>query len=101
VPIACRPPVRWISPGAIADAARPPRDRFVMRVDAWIDDACIEIRQDGRLLARVRHRRLVPNRSIAVDASWIGAVDRDGPEVIVTLDGGQKKGGAGCDPAPP
>jgi thioredoxin reductase len=86
VPIVCRPPLRWISPGAIAGDARPPRDRFVMRVGAWIDDARLEVSQGGRRLWQARYRTLVPRRSIALDATWIAAVDREGPEITVAVD---------------
>ena len=57
-----------------------------MRVGTCIDDACVEVRQAERHLWRARYRKLVPGRSIAVDASWIGAVDPDGPEISVALD---------------
>jgi pyruvate/2-oxoglutarate dehydrogenase complex dihydrolipoamide dehydrogenase (E3) component len=86
VPIVCRPPLRWISPGAVDGDGRPPRDRFVMRVDACIDDAHLEVTQGGRSLWHARYRALVPGRSIAVDASWIGAVDRGGSEITVAVD---------------
>ena len=86
VPIVPRPPLRWISPGAIDGDMRPPRDQFVMRVGAWIDDARLEVRQGDRRLWQGRYRRLVPNRSIALDAAWTRDVDRAGPEITVALD---------------
>ena len=86
VPIVPRPPLRWISPGAIDGDMRPPRDQFVMRVGAWIDDARLEVRQGDRRLWQGRYRRLVPNRSIALDAAWTRDVERAGPEITVALD---------------
>jgi len=86
VPIVPRPPLRWISPGAIDGDMRPPRDQFVMRVGAWIDDARLEVRQGDRRLWQGRYRRLVPNRSIALDAAWTRDVERAGPEITVVLD---------------
>ena len=86
VPIVPRPPLRWISPGAIDGDMRPPRDQFVMRVGAWIDDARLEVRQGDRRLWQGRYRRLVPNRSIALDAAWTRDVEHAGPEITVALD---------------
>ncbi len=91
VPIVCRPPLRWISPGAVAGAASPPRDRFVLRVGAWIDDASLEVTQAGRVLHRRRYPRLVPGRSIALEATWVRDVERNGSEVTVAVDGGRHR----------
>jgi hypothetical protein len=87
VPIVCRPPLRWISPGAVDGALSPPRDRFVMRIGAWVEDASLEVTQAGRVLHRRRYPRLVPGRSIALEAAWVRDVERDGSEVTVAVDG--------------
>jgi thioredoxin reductase len=84
IPIVCRPPLRWISPGAIDGAGRPPRGRFLLRVATLVEDARLEVRQGDRVLWRARLRTLVPARSIALDAGWVRAVDRDGPVVTVS-----------------
>ncbi|MBI3770766.1 MAG: FAD-dependent oxidoreductase [Deltaproteobacteria bacterium] len=85
VPIVCRPPLRWISPGAIGVDDRPPRDRFVLRVATLVEDARLEVRQGEKVLWRARRRALVPARSIGLDAAWVRTVDRDGPEVTVAI----------------
>ena len=82
VPIVAEPPIRWVSPSAIAaDARIVPHGRFLLRVDRTLDDATIEVRQDARVLWRGRHRRLVPARSIHVAADWLPAVASDGGPV--------------------
>jgi len=99
--IACRLPLRWISPGAIGAASEPPRGRFVLRVAERVEDASLEVWQGTRLLWRERAQTLVPGRSIALGASWVAAVDRNGSELIVTIADGKKKTAREASPAPP
>ena len=88
LPLVCSPPLRWISPGAISDVAGAvvrtpvPRGRFVLRTAAFVDDAMLEVRQGTRILWRER-RRLVPARSIRLDASWVKDVDPLGPPIAI------------------
>ena len=62
VPVLVEPPLRWISPNAIGAAAPPPLGRFVLRSAGFRRGARLEVRQDGRLLARTRPVRLIPER---------------------------------------
>ena len=84
VPVRAEPPLRWISPNAIASAASPPRDRFVLRSGEFRGRVRLEVRQDGRLLARSRLVRLVPGRPVHLDAGWQARVDPAGGPVRVT-----------------
>jgi thioredoxin reductase len=78
VPVACAAPLRWAWPHAI-DPAAPPPASWLLRTDE-LARAVVVVEQDGRTLWRGRRRRLVPNRSIRVDAGWIAAIDaRGGP----------------------
>ncbi len=97
--IVCRPPLRWIAPGAIGTDDTPPRDRFVLRSAAFVEGATLEVRQGDALLWRERQGTLVPGRSIRLAATWVTRVDRHGPAVVVTASG-TKKNGAGETPAP-
>lgn len=83
--IAIASPIRWIAPNAIApDVRRVPRDRFLLRVDDVVADADLEVRQGERVLFRER-RRLLPSRSIDLDAGWLADVRVDGGEVTVRV----------------
>jgi thioredoxin reductase len=82
VPIACRPPLQWISPNAVSVGA-PPRGRFLLRSSAFLDRPVIEVRQDGRSLWKGRIARLVPGRSALLSAAWIPLVEPDGGPVEV------------------
>jgi thioredoxin reductase len=84
VPVRVEPPLQWISPNAIAAAASPPRDRFVLRSREFRGPTRLEVRQDGRLLARSRPVRLVPGRPMHLDADWQARVDPAGGPVRVT-----------------
>jgi thioredoxin reductase len=86
VPIRVEPPLRWISPNAIASAASlvpPPLGRFVLRSQEFRRLARLEVRQDGRLLARSRVTRLVPERPVHLRAAWLARVDPAGGPVRV------------------
>jgi thioredoxin reductase len=74
--LACRHPLRWVAPGAVAPGAGPPpRGRFVLRTAEFRDHARIQVHQGDRLLLAARAGRLVPTRSIALPAAWLDRVD--------------------------
>jgi hypothetical protein len=77
------PPLRWISPNAIESATPPPLGRFVLRSAAFRRGARLEVRQDGRLLARSRPARLIPERPVHLGAGWLTQVDPAGGPVRV------------------
>jgi thioredoxin reductase len=83
VPVLVEPPLRWISPNAIGSAAPPPLGRFVLRSAAFRRAARLEVRQDGRLLARTRPARLIPERPVHLSAGWLAQVDPAGGPVRV------------------
>jgi len=84
VALACAPPLRWVAPNRLADPRRsPPLGRLLLRVDGF-HSARLEARQDGRLLWASR-RRLVPNRSLHLPASWLRRVDQSGGPLTLAL----------------
>jgi hypothetical protein len=86
LPIVCRPPLHWISPGAIGPSrVAPPRNRFLLRSRAFLRAPVLEIRQAGRLLWRGGRRSLVPGRSVALPWAWIGEVDGSGGPIDVSV----------------
>ena len=85
MPVRAEPPLRWISPNAIAAAAGPPPlGRFVLRSQEFRRLARLEVRQDGRILARSRPTRLIPGRPVHLSAAWLARVDPSGGPVNVT-----------------
>ena len=86
LPVLVEPPLRWISPNAIgASAGPPPLGRFVLRSADFRRGARLEVRQDGRLLARSRPARLIPARPVHLGAGWLPRVDpAGGPVRVVT-----------------
>ncbi len=84
VPVLAEPPLRWISPNLIGSAA-PPLGRFVLRSREFRRGARLEAWQDGRLLARSRPVRLIPERTAQLDAGWLDQVEQaGGPVRVVT-----------------
>ena len=64
-------------------AAPPPLGRFVLRSPVFRRGARLEVRQDGRLLARSRPVRLIPERPVHLGAGWLDRVDPAGGPVRV------------------
>jgi thioredoxin reductase len=102
VPVIAGPPLRWISPNAIAAGTGtgtgivnghgtatgivpPPLGRFAIRAAEFRERARLEARQDGRLLARSRPLRLIPGRPVHLRASWLPSVDPAGGPVHVGI----------------
>ncbi len=85
VPVLVEPPLRWISPNVIGSAAAPPLGRFVLRSREFRRGARLEAWQGGRLLARSRPVRLIPERPAHLDAGWLDQIDpAGGPVRVVT-----------------
>ena len=84
LPVLVEPPLRWISPNAITSPAAPPLGRFVLRSADFRRTVRLEVRQDGRLLARSRPARLIPGRPVHLDAAWLPRVDPAGGPVRIT-----------------
>jgi hypothetical protein len=86
VPIACEPPLAWISPNALGpQRGEPPRGCFALRPRVFRRRAAIDVRQDGRVLWAGRIGGLVPGRSASLPSGWIAAVDAAGGTVVVRL----------------
>jgi thioredoxin reductase len=88
VPVWAEPPLRWISPNAVAVAAGgqavpPPLGRFVLRSQEFRRLARLEVRQDGRVLGRSGPVRLIPGRPVYLSAGWLARVDPAGGSVSV------------------
>ena len=86
VPVAAGSPLAWVFPTALRiPGPMPPRARFLLRIAEFAGPGRFEVRQDGRLLARVLHGRLVPGRSIPLTAAWVAHADPASGPTQVTL----------------
>jgi Pyridine nucleotide-disulphide oxidoreductase len=85
VPVRAEAPLRWISPNVAGSPTPPPLGRFVLRSGEFRRLARLEVRQDGRLLARSRPVRLIPGRPVHLDAAWQARVDPGGGPVRVAM----------------
>jgi thioredoxin reductase len=85
VRVAVGPPLQWISPSAIrVPGPLPPRRRFVLRSNAYLPAARLEVRQDERLLHRER-ARLLPGRTVQLAAAWITRINPAGGPIQVSV----------------
>jgi pyruvate/2-oxoglutarate dehydrogenase complex dihydrolipoamide dehydrogenase (E3) component len=87
LPVLTEPPLRWISPNAVAmtadGPAPPPLGRFVLRSAEFRQVARLEVRQDGQVLGRSGPVRLIPGRPVHLGAGWLARVDPAGGPVHV------------------
>jgi thioredoxin reductase len=87
LPVVAEPPLRWISPNAVAvtadGPAPPPLGRFVLRSAEFRQVARIEVRQDGQVLGRSGPVRLIPGRPVHLGAGWLARIDPAGGPVHV------------------
>jgi NADPH-dependent 2,4-dienoyl-CoA reductase/sulfur reductase-like enzyme len=85
LPVRAEPPLRWVSPNAIAvPPSVPPLGRFVLRSAEFRRLARLEVWQDGRLVGRSGPVRLIPGRPVHLGAAWLPRVDPSGGPVHVT-----------------
>jgi thioredoxin reductase len=71
IPLIAGAPLTWVFPNALRiGGPQPPRGRFLLRTAEFGSPGHFEVRQDGRVLARIRHGRLVPGRSVSLTAAW-------------------------------
>jgi thioredoxin reductase len=86
VPVACEPPLRWVTPGLVVPGGGgPPSGWFTLRSGEFRDRVRLEVRQGGRALWRGRRRDLVPTRAIHARAPWIARVDPAGGPVLFSV----------------
>lgn len=79
-------PLTWVFPNALRiGGPQPPCGRFLLRAAEFRPPGRFEVRQDGRILARVRHGRLVPGRSIALTAAWTARASPAGGPIQIFL----------------
>jgi thioredoxin reductase len=88
LPVRAEPPLRWISPNAVAfavggRAVPPPLGRFVLRSAEFHRVARLDVRQDGRVLGRSGPVRLIPGRPVHLRADWLTRIDPAGGPVYV------------------
>lgn len=85
VPLIAEPPLAWVFPNALRiPGPPPPRGRFLLRTAEFGPAGRFEVSQDARVLARVRHGRLIPGRSISLTAAWTGRADPSAGPVRIT-----------------
>jgi thioredoxin reductase len=83
VPIELSAPLRWITPQRLVPGCPP--QRFALRAADVTGAGRLEVRQDGRLLAARRVRRLVPNRAIRLGTEWAGRISTSGPPPVLSF----------------
>ncbi len=87
LPILTQSPIIWAFPNAIAAADDPTSlTRISFRVEKFIDDAVVQVRQGHKVLHEQRFRHLLPNETMRLKSDWLAQVDFDGdpPQVILT-----------------
>ena len=86
VPVECVPPLRWVSPNAVAPGVSLPQRRFLLRSSAFARWPRVTVVQAGRTLWTGRLRRTVPTMPIHLRAGWLDRIDPNGGAVRVSVE---------------
>ena len=86
VPVECLPPLRWVSPNAVAPGAAVPHGRFLLRSSAFARQPRITVDQAERTLWSERLRRTVPTMPVHLRAGWLDRIDPNGGAVHVSVE---------------
>lgn len=85
-PILTQPPISWVFPNTIADIDRRSTPKHLsFRVRQFLDDATVQVEQEGKTLHSQTFRHLLPNETMRLSGNWLSKVDLNGdpPKVIV------------------
>jgi thioredoxin reductase len=86
LPVECTPPLRWVSPNAVAPGADVPHGHLLLRSSAFARRPRVTITQGVRELWSGRLRRTVPTMPVHIPARWLDRVDPDGAAVRISID---------------
>jgi thioredoxin reductase len=85
-------PFLWVHPSRLtSNSEQPTRARLLTRVGRFLGPGTIEVVQAGRVLHAAHHRRLVPNRSIAVASAALASADLAGEPVALRWRGAERQ----------
>jgi hypothetical protein len=76
-------PLLWVAPN-LAEPGRARTEPLLLRTQAFLDHPRLEVTQAGRLLATLRPRRMIPNRSHALPSDWLRLV-QPGEDVLLSV----------------
>jgi thioredoxin reductase len=86
VPLECAPPLRWVSPNAVAPGSAVPHGRLLLRSSAFARWPRVTVDQGDRTLWSGRLRRTVPTMPVHLRAGWLHRVDPDGGAVRISTE---------------
>ncbi len=73
-------PIKWISPNAIEpDSYNLPRDTFLFRVNNFISNKILEVKQGNKILFSQKYKNLIPNYSFKLNGKWLSKVQETEP----------------------
>jgi thioredoxin reductase len=86
VPVECMPPLRWVSPNAVAPGVAVAHGHFLLRTSAFARRPRVTVDQGGRTLWSGRLRRTVPTMPVHLRAGWLDRIDPNGGAVHVSVE---------------
>jgi len=87
LPIEVEAPLTWVSPNSVAAPDAPTQLKHLsFRVNQFIEDAAIEVRQGGKTLHTQAFRHLLPNETMHLAGGWLNKVELNGnpPRLMLT-----------------
>jgi len=88
LPLLTTAPIAWVFPNSLSAGAETSRiKRVSFRVDRFISDAVVQVRQGKKVLHEQAFSHLLPNETMHMKGDWLAAVDLSGDPPEVALAG--------------
>lgn len=85
IPVQVESPVAWVVPNIITPDQAPPLGKFLFQVKRFCRGVQVHLDQGDHILHSQTFRQLMPNRSFALNSTWLARVDHNRGPVRLTL----------------
>ncbi len=85
LPVLAEPPLKWVFPNALSADTLRREQPLTFRTADFVENAVVQVGQGSEVLHRQSFRRLTPNRTFRLDASWLPRVALRGEPVRISV----------------
>jgi len=86
LPLLTESPIAWVFPNSISAGDEPSQlKRVSFRVDRFVNDATVQVRQGKKTLHTQHFNHLLPNETMRLSGRWLAQVDLNGDPPVITL----------------
>ena len=86
LPLEVESPLMWVFPNSVSASDEPPAGGFSFRVEQFLQNATLQVRQGNKTLHSQMFRRLMPNHTINLNGNWQAKLDfnAEAPKIVLT-----------------